>query len=241
MTTPAPTPLEEALRRLRVGVDPGFVAFSGHPQELPAHWRGYLDDDPAARLDCLRAECAMLADYLPEVCTALLSTAEDAFMLNSPESGPLRCIMRRIRGVLYPTLSARPLGQAPAPNPHAQLLLTAGPDALSWIYTELMDGLTDMYDFGGLLRAARLTSMAAEIDSYGETDWFDAFSLDHDTDRVIEIFRSGGSGYLLVDLDRPGLSSNPDALLVIVDEDAPPETVSLFAWLDAWTAIALTG
>lgn len=239
--TAGQTPQDEALKRFRRDADPGFMAFAGPSADLPAHWRDYLSNDQTARLGCLRGEMAMLGDYLPKASSAILTGAEDAFLLTSPSTGLLRCVMRRNRHARYPTISAPPLGRTMPDNPAARLLLNEGPDVLRWIQTALMDGLTDMWDFGGPLRSARLSTMAAEIDTYAEADWFDAFSIDHDPSRVVEIFASGGAGYLLVDLNDPGLSgTDPQALLVLMKEDTAPEPVPLYAWLDEWTAIALS-
>ena len=239
VTTAEPTPLEQALLRFRSHVDPGASAYAGPPSDLPAHWRDYLSQDADMRLACLQGEMAVLGEYLPQAATAVRAGAEDAFLLTSPSTGLLRCVMRRQGDALYPTISAPPLGQTLPDNPAARLLLRKGPEVLRWIQTTLMDGLTDMWGFGGPLRSARLTSMAAEIDTYAEADWFDAFSIDRDPSRVIEIFASGGGGYLLVDLDDPGLpGTDPQALLGMMKEDAPPEPVPLYPWLDEWTAIA---
>lgn len=239
VTGGALSPLDQALARFRGNVDPGTMAYAGPAPDLPVHWRDYLSSDPRARLACLNAEMAMLADYLPRAAASVHEKAEDAFLLTSPSTGLLRCVMRRQGDTLYPSISAPPLGQTQPDNPAARLLLAQGPKVLRWIHTALMDGLTDMWDFAGPLRSALLTTMAAEIDTYGEADWFDAFSIDHDTSRMIEIFSSGGGGYLLVDLDDPSLTgADPRAFLVLMKEDAAPESVPLYAWLDEWTAIA---
>ncbi|MDO5642559.1 MAG: hypothetical protein Q4G26_09280, partial [Paracoccus sp. (in: a-proteobacteria)] len=55
-----------ALDRFRRNFDPQAALFAGDPASLPAHWRGYVDARQAERLACLRAEMAVLRDYLPE-------------------------------------------------------------------------------------------------------------------------------------------------------------------------------
>ncbi|MDO5606708.1 MAG: hypothetical protein Q4G25_16265, partial [Paracoccus sp. (in: a-proteobacteria)] len=191
------------------------------------------------RLACLRAEMAVLRDYLPETADHLAGATE-AVILTTRRTGPLRVLMRETEGVLYPAWSGAPLGAAMPANPAAAALIADGPAVLQWLYRHWMDGLTDIWEFGGLLNSRAITSMAEDGDVFGEMDWYDDLDHHHDLNRWIRIFSSGGGGYLLVDLDDPALrGDDPEAIQVLVKEAESLHRVPLFAYLDGWSAIAM--
>ena len=56
----------------------------------------------------------------------------------------------------------------------------------------------------------------------------------------MELFSSGGGGYILLDLSQDQTAeANPAGLYVDLNTSDPPQAVHLFAYLDTWSSIAL--
>lgn len=231
---------DDILAYLHRNFDPAATVYSGSAEVLPPHWQDYVSDDEAVRRFALRAELNSIAPYLPRLAAGLESVSIDAFLVESPYHGICRIIVRQMNGELYPAYSRLPVKFQEEPAKIWNQMDARGPQALSWIYRVKMDGLTDIGGFAGFKSTKLLTTMAAEIDTYGEQPWYGSFAESTDTGSVVELLASGGGGYLLVDLNVDASSErNPNALFVYLDEGTEPEAVLLFQYLDNWMEIGL--
>jgi hypothetical protein len=224
----------EAIQQFAARVDPDARPFGGTLTDVPEHWHDYAEKGIAERLFGLRQEMAVLRRYLPEAADAVQQKAVDVCLLETSTLGVVRVIVVMIRGALYCSYSGRP-GASPV-TPAAAALMERAPRVLAWIYTDLMDGLTDLNGFGGFKPLSLITSVEDEIDTYAEASWYEDFIASRNPANVVEIFASGGGAYLLVDLDDQQ-GDDPVGYLVDVGNPDPPKAVALYSYLDAWTAI----
>lgn len=234
--------IEEHLAELRQSFDPA-ATLPDSDAAVPDHWLDYLDDHLETRRDCWQREFAKLQPYLPEVSQGLSQVTTDAFLVHTPHRGLCRILVRQIDDVSYYAYSRSPTNVSmPTEGPAFRLVKERAPLALSWIYQNLMDGLTDIYDFVGFVASDRLKLMSRE---YPDLDypWYDAFAAQHDTDKIVEFFSNGGGAYMLLNLnDNMRDVADPQALRVSskYDDWIPENTVDLWPTLDAWMTIGLT-
>ena len=231
---------EEMLAYLRQSFDPETTLFGGSVEALPKHWRDYASTDEALRRFALRAELNSVAPYLPLVMQGLEQISIDAFLVDSPSVGICRIIVRQIKGKLYPAYSRLPMNFQSSPAPIWARMEKRAPRALTWLYRDKMDGLTDIGGLVGFKPTNLLTTMAAEVDSYGEQPWYDAYAGSIETNNIVELLASGSGGYLFIDLNTDmSQDRNPTGLFLFIDDGGPPETVLLFQYLDNWMEIGL--
>lgn len=232
----------EYFEKLDRSFDPGMTAVAqGTP--VPHIWQGYMSESKTERLFEVRQELAKIADYFPHTADALSKIIIDAFLINSPTYGLCRIFVRQLNDSVYYCFSRAPTKEHEAPRmPSWDHYVAAAPDALVWVHQNVMDGLTDIYAFGGFLGSGHIQSMAELRGVYAELPWHEPFVQDHDPSKVLQVFSSGGGGYLLIDLNED-LSTRfePQAMLVDVkvDRDESLRYVDLFSYLDTWMAIAL--
>lgn len=233
------------LKQLQQKLDPELALL---PPEavgaLPPLWQGYLSNTDLERLQFLRVEMRNMADYFPETAQRLAQIARDAFLAHSPRLGVCRFIAVTLDGETYFQYSRCPLDYALATGDLLiDLIRERAPEALSYTYLQMMDGLTDLYDFAGFKNTLALTSVETEIDTYAELPFFDQLEAHGDLNNIVELLSSGGGGYLLIDLsqnmhgdsDPVGFRMSKDAS----DQWSPDTPVPLFAMLDAWMAVGL--
>ena len=167
----------------------------------------------------------------------------DAFLIRTQARGLTRVMVVQIGGEPYFTLSRCPKRFCDSRHrPPYDLLKARGPEVMTWIYENLMDGLTDVYGLTGFYPSDRMVTMLEEIDGYAEYDWFDDFAARRDAGKVVEMFSSGGGAYLLLDLN-DDLTKQPDTPALRIGTDRPDWTpahpVPFWPMLDAWMAIGL--
>lgn len=221
--------------------DPSATLYAG-AGAIPSHWMDYAQDTQAQRLAGLRLEMQKLAPYFPKTATGLTRNCVDAFLVQTERRGICRILVRQIGGEVYLAYSRLPRKDAQAPaRPTYQTLKDNAPKALSWTYENLMDGLVDSYGLTGFVPSDMLYSMA-EVEEYMDYDWYPDFSKERDLEKVLEIFSSGGGGYLLLDLNRDlGAVEAPEALRISAKEAdwTPSNPVPFWPFMDAWMAIGL--
>ncbi|MDO5640712.1 MAG: hypothetical protein Q4G28_12685 [Neisseria sp.] len=214
--------------------------FTGEASTLPPLWRDYASDDMMVRRAALQRELADVEAYFPETMRRLAQIALDALVVETGRSEVLRVIVYELGGQQYYAYSASPLKQQTAADIW-KLFQAHAPQVMSWLYRERMNGLTDVYGFAGFKSLAEMTSMAEEINTYGEADWYEEFAARHDTRLMVEILSTGGGAYLLLDLScGQSQAEDPDGWMVYMKENRPPEKVGFFPYLDALMAIGLT-
>lgn len=210
--------------------------------DIPAHWEGCLGRDHPARLAAVQAELAKIAPYFPIAAAGLNATTTDAFLARTDYHGPCRFFVQTHGGKEYLTYSRMPKRFAATSQSDVwPLFAPNAPQALVWVYNNVMDGLTDIYDLTGFRSSLAMTSMATEEDSWRELPWYTALSPSTDTSKIVELLSSGGGGYLLLDLNRD-LSEVFEPQVLIVDVKAAassPRAVDLSPYLDEWMAIGL--
>ena len=236
---------EDMLTKLQARFDPSTALYAGPAISLPAHWQPYAGDDAAARKSALHDELRALEPYLPSTMAGLKKVSVDAFMVETKTHHALRIIVRQIGEKLHCAYSAPPLiGSAPGAN-RSRLwdrFQANAPAALTWIYRTRMDGLTDIYGFAGFKTKSALVTMAEEVSVYGEAEWYEDFEDSHDVGSFVEVLSTCGGAYLLLDVSRDqSQSSDPDGLVIYMNEGTPPETVSFFSYLDMFMEIGLVG
>lgn len=233
---------DEMIENLKARLDPSVRVYGGPATALPVHWQDYLGDHEVERRFALRQELAALEPYLPRTMAGLEAVALDAFMAETDSHGIIRVITRQIAGALYGTFSELPVSMAPLEAEIWTTFAERAPQALTWMYRSRMNGLTDFYGFAGFKTSRHLTTMAEEVDTYGEAPWYAEFAASHDTNSIVEVLATGGGAYLLLDLSRDqSKSADPDGLLVYMNEGTSPETVSFFGYLDTFMEIGLSG
>lgn len=223
-------------------LDPSARPVSGG-EEIPGHWKGYLKQDHAMRLATAQAELAMIAPYFPGAVAGLNATTTDAFLACTDYHGLCRFLVQTNGGRDYFTYSRVPkLFTATSHADPWSLFAENAPRALVWVYNNVMDGLTDIYDFSGFRSSLAMASMAGEADTWMELPWYDALSASTNTRQIVELLSSGGGGYLLLDLNED-LSDvfEPQGLFIDVKAAISrlPQAVDLFPYLDEWMAIGL--
>lgn len=232
---------DNMLDYLRNRLDPSARLFLGPTSLLPSQWHDYLNDDPSVRRFALRKELGAFEPYLPSTMRGLELVFIDAMMVETESFGPLRIISRQIGENIYGTYSALP-GNSFRNSALSRLFHSHGPQVLTWAYQERMNGLTDTFGFAGFKTTQSLTTMADEIDTYAEADWYEDFSEKYDVSSIIEILATGGGAYLLIDLSlNQSNAEDPEGLVVYMNEGTPPEKVSFFQYLDMFMEIGLTG
>lgn len=237
--------IELNLKRLQQTLDPELSFFSSADiASLPPMWQGYLSSTDLERLQFLRVEMRDMADYFPETARRLAHIACDVFLAQSPRLGVCRFVTIALEGETYFRYSRCPLAYAPATNdPLVELIRQRAPDALAYTYFQMMDGLTDPFDFVGFKNSLALTTVEAEIDTYADLPFFDRVKALGDLNNVVELLASGGGGYLLIDLNRDMRGdSDPVGFRIsknASDQWSPDTPVPLFAMLDAWMAVGL--
>lgn len=237
---------EAYLKQLRENLDPALAAPGPDAvAAMPSFWQGYLHPSEAERRNCLLAEMRELADYLPQTANRMAEIAMDAFLLESPRLGICRFVAVAIEGAIHFQYSRSPLGHAVKAlhAPVVDLLRARAPEALTYLYFQMMDGLTDIHDLAGFKNSLALTTVEDEIDTYHELPFHDRLEALGDPARIVELLASGGGGYLLIDLNRDQ-RGDPDPLgfrmsAEPTDQWSPDRPVPLFAMLDAWMAVGL--
>ncbi len=209
---------------------------------VPDHWLDYLCDAPAKRRACLKHELNLLEPYLPELSEGLMQVTTDAFLIQTPERGLCRILVRQIDGGTYYAYSRSPTNvSTPTESPAYRLFKAHGPRCLPWMYENLMDGLTDIYDFVGFLASDRLELMSEDYPNF-DFPWYNDFAAKHDTDKIVHFFSSGGGAHMLLNLNENMHDVyEPQALRVSSKEEdwVPENTVDLWPTLDAWMFIGL--
>lgn len=221
--------------------DKSASLFTG-TEGVPPHWLDFTEDTEAQRLSGLRLEMQKLAPYFPKTATGLARHCVDAFLVTTERRGICRVLVRQIGGEVYLAYSRLPrrFAQGPA-RPTYDTLKERAPKALSWTYENLMDGLVDSYGLTGFVPSDMLYSMA-EVEDYMDYDWYSDFSEGRDLTKVLEIFSSGGGGYLLLDLNGDlGAVDSPEALRISSKEAdwTPSNPVAFWPFIDAWMTIGL--
>lgn len=237
--------IELNLKRLQQTFDRELSFLNPETAESPPPmWQGYLSTTDLERLQFLRTEMRDMADYFPQTARRLAHIASDVFLAQSPRLGVCRFITITLEGETYFRYSRCPLAYAPATNdPLVELIRQRAPDALAYTYFQMMDGLTDPFDFVGFKNSLALTTVETEIDTYAELPFFGRVEALGDPNNVVELLASGGGGYLLIDLNRDtrgdgdpvGFRMSKNAS----DQWSPDTPVPLFAMLDAWMAVGL--
>lgn len=171
---------ENILANLRVRFDPSARLYTGAASSLPIQWRAYISDDPVERRFSLREEINVIEPYLPSTMAGLEKIALDALVVETNAHGILRIITTQMGDENYDIYSALPIGAASERRQIWDLLSVNGPQALTWIYQSRMNGLTDLYGFAGFKASNLLTTMAEEVNTYGEGEWYEEFSKEHD-------------------------------------------------------------
>lgn len=234
---------EPCLDLARQRLDPELaLVLEGTETSLPPFWKGYCSTGKAERLQCLAAEMHEMADYFPETAQRLMAVASDVFLARSPGLGLCRLIAVELNGETYFRYSRCPLGYVPSVDSAiVDLIRTRAPEAITYLYFEMMDGLTDLHDLVGFKNRLALTTVEAEIDTYGEMPDFERLEAMGDIGNIVEILGSGGGGYLLLDLNRDmRTDTDPGALRISGNGGwSPEEPVPLFGMLDAWMAVGL--
>lgn len=233
------------LKKLHEKLDPelSFLPSDAAPS-LPPLWQGYLSADALDRLQFLHVEMRNMVDYFPETARWMMQVARDVFLAHCPRLGVCRFIAVECEGKIYFRYSRCPLDYAPTPHdPLVNLIHERAPDALAYIYSQMMDGLTDPYDFVGFKNTLALTTVAMEIDTYAEMPFFEQVEALTDPNNIVELLASGGGGYLLIDLNC-NMRGNIDPVGFRMSKDdgdqwSPDTPVPLFAILDAWMAVGL--
>ncbi|QBF33646.1 hypothetical protein [Thalassococcus sp. S3] len=233
---------DDLLSMVQTRLDPKAQAYAGGEAGLPERWAGYASASSAERLFAARAEMDVLERYLPEAAENLAKVIVDVALIESPTYGTCRVFARQIGGKIYPAWSRLPKKHADTRHVAVWTLFAErAPQVLKWLHTDLMDGLTDLYQFGGFKSSAFLTTMEREIDTYAEQAWFDDFANQNNISEIVEVLASGGGGYLLLDLSEDRTADlNPMAWFVDVKSPGEPERVPLYAYLDTWLTISLT-
>lgn len=237
--------IEVNLKRIQQKLDPELSFLDAKDTaSLPPLWRGYISASDLERLQFLRVEMRDAADYLPEAARRLARIANDVFLAKSPRLGICRFIGVVQEGETYFLYSRCPLNYTScADNPIIELMKQRAPASLWYLYSEMMDGLTDLYDFVGFKNSLALTTVDREIDTYYEMPFFDQLEKLGNLQSVVELLSSGGGGYLLVDLNKD-MHSERDPVGFRMSKDAsdqwsPDTPVPLFGMLDAWMAVGL--
>lgn len=171
---------ENILANLRVRFDPSARLYTGAASSLPIQWRAYISDDPVERRFSLREEINVIEPYLPSTMAGLEKIALDALVVETNAHGILRITTTQMGDENYDIYSALPIGAASERRQIWDLLSVNGPQALTWIYQSRMNGLTDLYGFAGFKASNLLTTMAEEVNTYGEGEWYEEFSKEHD-------------------------------------------------------------
>ncbi|MGV3573740.1 MAG: hypothetical protein ACO1O4_01240 [Devosia sp.] len=217
----------------------------GRESDLPPLWKGYLGGSTARdRLDILHVELGDMADYLPETAQRLILIANDAFLVEHPQFGICRVIAVTQDSNTWFRYSRCPLSYAAATgNRVVDLIAHRAPAALKYLYFNMMDGLTDPYGFAGFKNSLALTTVEDEIDTYAELPFYDRVEALGDGGNVVELFASGGAGYLLIDLNQDRRDdSDPHGFQMSNYAShawSPDRPVPLFGTLDAWMAVGM--
>lgn len=211
---------------------------------VPEHWKDYTSASEAERLLGARQELKTLSKYFPRAAAELEKTTIDAFIVRVENMELCRIFMVQVEGEAYVTYSRCPtlFCKSASRQPYA-LLLKHAPEAFSWVYQNLMDGLVDPYDLTGFVPSDRLTTMG-EHEFYENFDWYNSFVANNDPTKVLEFFSSGGGAYMLLDLNKDWRTvPDPQALRISSQEQdwTPDKPVDFWPFLDAWMAIGLAG
>lgn len=233
---------DEMLETLKRKFDPGISRVAADTA-IPEVWQGYTSESEAERLFEVRQELALIRDYFPTLVDSLSPIIIDAFLVQSSTYGLCRIFVRQLRGSTYFTFSRAPTGFGDVQRmPIWPLYRERAPEALRWVHENVMDGLTDIYGFGGFVSSGMMRPMERPNGNYGELPWYSEFAEDVDASQIVEILRSGGGGYLLIDLNTD-LSKTFEPQAMFVDFNADPQDtlayVPLFPYLDEWMSIAL--
>ena len=235
------TTRETALQSFQDAHDPTAELLRKGTGSLPRRWVDYVSDDGQTRIRAAEAELEFLGRYLPKLAEVLNKITVDATLLRSSVHGIVRAYIVQLDSELFVDWSRAPRAKFDTPGSEAWTLIEEnGPEVLRWIYQNLMDGLTDLYGFGGFKTASELRTLEEEQEVYAEKPWFADFASQNDTSKIVELFSSGGGGYILLDLSQDQTAeANPAGLYVDLNTSDPPQTVHLFAYLDTWSSIAL--
>ncbi|PZO67307.1 MAG: hypothetical protein DI498_02895 [Paracoccus denitrificans] len=208
---------------------------------IPELWRNYLDSSDASRMRALTDEMRDMADYFPQAAQRVLDVASDVVVVKTGELGVCRVIVVDLNGKQFLRFSRAPLRYQPEDwnNEVTDLLLTRAPDAIKYLYSEMMNGFTDPYNFVGFKNTAVIRTVEQEIDGFAELESYEKIEALGDQNKVVELLSSGGGGSLLLDLNKDWRSNTDPTGVRVADDDSDADTVPLFATLDAWIAIGL--
>ncbi len=233
---------ERLISEFRESLDPNArLAVPSDP--APKHWHGYLESDASQAQAEFRRELASIAPYLPETAAVLETSIIDGCLVFSSTYGLCRLISLQLDETALVAWSRAPTLWAEAKRVRAWAPLdAAAPEQYSWIMRNVMDGLTDLYGFGGPLNSGMVTTVESQIHTFGEAEWFDEIASRHDPADLVLTFSSGGGAYLAYDVSgRLGSGAEARALLLDVKTKERPAEVPFLSYLDAWTAIGLAG
>lgn len=233
---------EQLISEFRRSLDPN-ARLAAPSDPAPKHWQAYLESDASRAQTAFRQEMSSIAPYLPETSAALDSCVIDGCLVVSSTYGLCRLISLQVEETVHVAWSRAPTRWAAANRTSAWAPLdAAAPEQYSWIMRNAMDGLTDLYGFGGPLNSGLLTTLESQIDTFGETEWFDEIASRHNPADLVLTFSSGGGAYLVFDVSgRLGSGAEARALLLDVKTTERPAEVPFLSYLDAWTAIGLAG
>lgn len=236
--------IDDWIADLTAKFDPQLTKLDGSVP-VPDHWQPYLSDSATERQFQVRQELQKIEPYFPQLAEGLRNVVLDAFLVRSSIYGLCRVMVRQISGEVYYAYSRAPTAFVDQPRlPGWPIYADRAPDALKWIHVNVMDGLTDIYGFGGLHSSGQMKQMDRPNSDYAELPWFAEFAEDIDATQIIEIFNSGGGAFMLIDLTKDlSEAFEPSAMIVDFKSSASESfrEVELFPYLDAWMSIGLAG
>ncbi len=209
---------------------------------VPEHWKDYCSDSLPQRLSGVRSELRKIALYFPQTAKGLGFATIDVFLAQNKSHGLCRFFITQTQGETHLTYSRQPKSFADTMHDDAwNLMRDHAPESLVWVYNNVMDGLTDIYDFSGFKSSISMTVMGSDTASWSELPWYKEFSQKIDVSKMVEVLSSGGGSYLMLDLSKDLRTIyEPQALLIDAkDHSSVPESVDFFPYLDEWMDIGL--
>ncbi|MBO6767352.1 MAG: hypothetical protein JJ901_03485 [Erythrobacter sp.] len=231
---------EEMISEFQQSLDPAArLAVLADP--VPEHWQAYLSSDASHAQAAFRRELASIAPYLPEPAAALEPYIKNGCLVVSSTYRLCRLVLLDAGETLHVVWSRAPSLWSDARRAAAWTKLDrTAPEQYLWIMRNVMDGLTDLYGFGGPLNSGFVATVERKIDTFAEAVWFDTLAAEHDPRDLVLTLSSGGGAYLAYDVSgKLGTGVEAKALLLDVKSHERPQAVPFLSYLDAWTQIGL--
>jgi hypothetical protein len=192
--------------------------------QLPELWESFVDSDQEKRLSAFKVFATKAFVHMPETLAILMETTKDAYLVKV--AGDIALVVDRlVDGEMFSYRGFLP--QAPS---------RFGGTARD--FYNLLDGFCDFHSMGGLLPEREIRPIGQDGNEYLTEPSQSEFEA-HKSKDYLHIFNSGGKGQGYVSLSST-FSSEPDAMLLWVDDDEPMIGMDFWNLFDNWTAIAMS-